>query len=159
MPSQLNFSRLLLPSGKQAGDFFGPQAPKQTKEIRPTRAFRFPQNCSAPRSALPAAAASGRGSLLGRRSSVTAGRPALPPAPSHADLLGEFFADNSLLLQRHPHHSLIYHPELLPSLNFSLSKTLLFTCLILSFKVYVSREVVFLPLSSASRQRLSQGDS
>ena len=35
---------------------------------------------------LPAAAASGRGSLLGRRSSVTAGRPALPPAPSHADL-------------------------------------------------------------------------
>lgn len=59
-PSQLNFSRLLLPRGKQGGDFFGPQAPKRTKETRPTRAFRFPLNCSAPRSALPAAAASPR---------------------------------------------------------------------------------------------------
>lgn len=52
-PSQLTFSRLLLPRGKQGGDFFGPQAPKQTKETRPTRAFRFPLNCPAPRSALP----------------------------------------------------------------------------------------------------------
>lgn len=56
-PSQLNFSRLLLPRGKQGGDFFGLQAPKRTKETRPTWAFRFPRNCSASRSALPAAAA------------------------------------------------------------------------------------------------------
>ena len=117
---------------------------RRLRKSQPTPSGFVPTTSAALRG-VAANCPSRRDSLLGRRSLVTAGRPALPPAPSHADLLGEFFADNSLLLQRHPHHSLIYHPELLPSLNFSLSKTLLFTCLILSFKVYVSREVVLSP--------------
>lgn len=52
-------SVLFHPEGERRGDICGPQALKRTKETQPYQALRFPQNSSASRSALAAAASLG----------------------------------------------------------------------------------------------------